>query len=265
MHHNFLLTDSRVSVVEDRARILAWLWRPFRVVFIQFHSWPTGSKRVHIYPLTWNNLKKLKHRKSQYSASGGQAGDPQERRRQVSSTIALVWYLERISRRKRWSNSAGSPGGPKQRKGATITALECTRAFQVCCASSAKYWWALKREEFPEAEEGNTPPHQNEIILEAHPKPGTLHTLAIRSGQLSNSQASGRYSRSGNNYFQTKGCSGLTWRSQPCENPTPSLMPEPALWPHPIPLEQETIPGTSLLVSCTCQCTGHGFHPWFRN
>lgn len=24
------------------------------------------------------------------------------------------------------------------------------------------------------------PPHQNEIILEAHPKPGTLHTLAIQ-------------------------------------------------------------------------------------
>lgn len=116
------------------------------------------------------------------------------------------------------------------------------------CASSAKYWWALKREEFPEAGEGNTPPHPNEIILEAHPKPGTLHTLAKQSGKLPNSQASGRYSRSGNNYFQTKGCSGLTRQSQPCKNPTPSLMPEPVLWPHPIPLEQETIPGTSPLV-----------------
>ena len=86
------------------------------------------------------------------------------------------------------------------------------------------------------------------LLLRERREGWIVSTLAKQSGKLPNSQASGRYSRSGNNYFQTKGCSGLTRQSQPCKNPTPSLMPEPVLWPHPIPLEQETIPGTSPLV-----------------
>ena len=127
----------------------------------------------------------------------------------------------------------------KQRKGVTITALECTQAFHVCRGAPVHPRWSIDehlREEFPEAGKTNSPPHQNEIILKAHPKPGTLQTLAIESEKLPNSQASGRYSRSGNNHFQTKGCSGLTQQSQPCKNPTPSSMPEPVLWAHPIPL-----------------------------
>lgn len=62
MHHDFLLTDLRVSVsvVEDRARTLAWLWRlPLNPLGLSLYSFTPGQQEVKgfIFTLSPETIK----------------------------------------------------------------------------------------------------------------------------------------------------------------------------------------------------------------